>query len=180
MLLVFFLFDFFWFFFSVLLFFFVCGLFFFWQGFLRATSLGPTPSSIVCVVCFSSLSFFSLWFLSDPLFLMEKPCFPSPQTKGITGLPLFHFLFLCLSALLIFFPSFLSFLLSSFLLPAFVCFFLFLSSLLLFHGTNNIRMFDSIFFLHHSSLVLLGFDPFSNTTKKQTKTKKNPKSRKKI
>ena len=89
---------------------FCCFLFvvcFFWQGFLRATSLGPTPSSIVCVVCFSSLSFFSLWFLSDYLFLMEKPCFPSPQTKGITGLPFFHFLFLCLSALLIFFPSFL-------------------------------------------------------------------------
>ena len=81
--------------------------------------LALNPPCLFFCFCFSLLFFAP--FLS--LFIIEKPCFP-PLKKGhflfafsvslsfslaIFGLPLCHFLFLCLSLFLFFFPSFLSF-----------------------------------------------------------------------
>ena len=62
------------------------------------------------------------------------------------GLPLFLFLFLCLSVVLFFFPSFLSFFFAFFLFLVLVSFFPFLSSLLLFHEKKNIKIFNCNFF----------------------------------
>ena len=70
--------------------------------------------------------------------------FLSPLT--FFGLPLFLFLFLCLSVVLFFFPSFLSFFFAFFLCLVFVSFFPFLSSLLLFHEKKNIKIFNCNFF----------------------------------
>ena len=58
------------------------------------------------------------------------------------GLPLFQFLFLCLSVVLFFLPSFLSFFFAFFLFLVFVSCFPFLSSLLLFQEKNNIKIFN--------------------------------------
>ena len=100
-----------------------------------------------------------VWFLS--LLLIDKKTVFHPK-KGIFclflvflflspfaffGLPLFHFLFLCLSVVLFFLPSFLSFFFACFLFLVFVSFFPFLSSLLLFHEKNNIKIFNcNLFF----------------------------------
>ena len=70
--------------------------------------------------------------------------FLSPLT--FFGLPLFLFLFLCLSVVLFFFPSCLSFFFAFFLFLVFVSFFPFLSSLLLFHEKKNIKIFNCNFF----------------------------------
>ena len=70
--------------------------------------------------------------------------FLSPLT--FFGLPLFLFLFLWLSVVLLFFPSFLSFFFAFFLFLVFVSFFPFLSSLLLFHEKKNIKIFNCNFF----------------------------------
>ena len=103
----------------------------------RATSLGPKPSLFVFFVCFIFFVFFFLLpFLS--LFLIEKnlffplkraffglfSVFPFLSPLTFFGLPLFHFLFLCLSVLLLsfFLPSCLSFLAFFFFL-VFVSFF---------------------------------------------------------
>ena len=71
--------------------------------------------------------------------------FLSPLT--FFGLPLFLFLFLCLSVVLFCFPSFLSFFFAFFLFLVFVSFFPFLSSLLFFHEKKNIKIFNCNFFL---------------------------------
>ena len=107
-------------------------------------------------------------FLS--LFLIEKHCFP--PKKGIFclffsvslsfsiaffGLPLFHFFFLCLSLFLFFLPSFLSFFFAFFCFLVFVSFFLLVSSLLLFHDKNYIKLFNYKVFVHQSFLILVGF-----------------------
>ena len=112
----------------------------------RATSLGPKPS--LFVICFL-VPFLSL------LLIDKKPVFP--PKKGIFclfvvflflspfaffGLPLFQFLFLCLSVVLFFLPSFLSFFFAFFLFLVFVSCFPFLSSLLLFQEKNNIKIFN--------------------------------------
>ena len=70
--------------------------------------------------------------------------FLSPLT--FFGLPLFLFIFLCLSVVLFFFPSFLSFFFAFFLFLVFVSFFPCLSSLLLFHEKKNIKIFNCNFF----------------------------------
>ena len=91
--------------------------------------------------------------------------FLSPLT--FFGLPLFLFLFLCLSVVLFFFPSFLSFFFAFLLFLVFVSFFPFLSSLLLFHEKKNIKIFNCKFFLKYflsllvSCLAFLFQIPFS-------------------
>ena len=79
--------------------------------------------------------------------------FLSPLT--FFGLPLFLFLFLCLSVVLFFFPSFLSFFFAFFLFLVFVSFFPFLSSLLLFHEKKNIKIFNCNFFLKDFLFLLV-------------------------
>ena len=106
-----------------------------------------------CLFSFGFL-FVLVHFLS--LFFYRKTLF-SPPKKGIFcfflsvslsfslaffRLPLFHFLFLCLSVFLFFLPSFLSFFFASFLFLVLVSFFLFLSSVLLFLEKNNIKIFN--------------------------------------
>ena len=66
--------------------------------------------------------------------------FLSPLT--FFGLPVFLFLFLCLSVVLFFLPSFLSFFFAFFLFLVFVSFVPYLSSLLLFHEKKNIKIFN--------------------------------------
>ena len=112
--------------------------------------------------CFFSLLCF-LCFLID-----KKTCFP--PRKGLCLLifnvslsfslnlfwpPPFLFLFLCLSVVLFFFPSFLSFFFAFFLFLVFVSFFLFLSSLLLFHEKKNIKIFNCNFFLIYFLFLLV-------------------------
>ena len=125
----------------------------------RATSLGPKPS-LFCLV-FSCFFFFVLFFCFFPLekgifrlFLSVSLCF----SLAFFGLPLFQCLFLCLSLVLVFLSSFLSFLLLSFVslfLSLFCCFCL--SSLLLFHERNNIKIFNyKPFFINPFSFFLGG------------------------
>ena len=139
----------------------------------RATSLGPKPSKFIYflffLVCFCSFPF--LCFV-----IQKKPCFPPRKghfclflsvslcsSLAFFGLPLFQFFFLCLSLLLVLFPSFLSL----FCFLVFVSFFPLLSSLLLFHEKNNIRKIDvqsfsSSFFLFLGFLSSFLFEiPFS-------------------
>ena len=73
------------------------------------------------------------------------------------GLPLFQFLFLCLSVVLFFLPSFLSFFFAFFLFLVFVYFFPFLSSLLLFHEKNNIKIFNCNVFFPEIVSLSFGF-----------------------
>ena len=79
--------------------------------------------------------------------------FLSPLT--FFGLPLFLFLFLCLSVVLFFLPSFLSFFFACFLFLVFVSFFPYLSSLLLFHEKKNIKIFKCKFFLKYFLFLLV-------------------------
>ena len=95
--------------------------------------------------------YFSFCFSFLSLLLIEKTCFP--LNKGILDyfsvspfvspecffLSLFYFLFLCLSLVLCFLPSFFAFFFASFCFPGFVFLFLSLLSLLLFHAKNNIK-----------------------------------------
>ena len=121
-----------------------------------------------------ALSFPSFFFVFFFLFLSllcntKKPCFP--LEKGIFclflsvslcfslayfGLHLFQFFFLCLSLLLVLFPSFLSFVFAFFCFLVFVSFFPCLSSLLLFHEKHNIRILNYIVF-PHQSFLFFGF-----------------------
>ena len=116
----------------------------------RATSLGPKPSLFVFFVCFLFFVFFFFFLPFLSLFLIEKnlffplkraffglfSVFPFLSPLTFFGLPLLHFLFLCLSVLLLsfFLPSCLSFLAFFFFL-VFVSFFV-LSSVLLFLEKN--------------------------------------------
>ena len=79
--------------------------------------------------------------------------FLSPLT--FFGLPLFLFLFLCLSVVLFFLPSVLSFVFAFFLFLVFVSFFPYLSSLLLFHEKKNIKIFNCNFFLKYFLFLLV-------------------------
>ena len=79
--------------------------------------------------------------------------FLSPLT--FFGLPLFLFLFLCLSVVLFFFPSFLSLFFAFFLFLVFVSFFPFLSSLLLFHEKKTSKYSIAIFFLKYFLFLLV-------------------------
>ena len=131
-------------------------------------SLGP-ETLLICFFLFVLLFFFFVFsFLS--LLLIEKACF-LPQ-KGhfclflsvslsfsliFCGLPLFQFLFLCLSLVILFLSSFLSFFFTFFWFLVFVSFFPFLSSLLLFHERNNMQIFNYNVFFHQSVLFLLVF-----------------------
>ena len=81
--------------------------------------------------------------------------FLSPQRHSLFGLPLFHFFFLCLSLFLFFIPSFLSFVFACFWFLVFVSFFLLMSSLILFHEKNNIKLWNYKAFVHQSFLILL-------------------------
>ena len=116
----------------------------------RATSLGPKPS-LFC--CFFSFPFFAFTRKNrfSPLkraFLLLFECLPL-LFLSLFGLPLFHFLFLCLS-LVFFFPSCLS--LFVFFWFLFVSFFFCLSSLLLLHEKNNMKLLN---------LKVLFINPFS-------------------
>ena len=131
----------------------------------RATSLGPKPSLfVICFLLFFLFLFFVFFFFCFlSLLFNTKNLFP--LRKGIFciffgvclcfslaffGLPLFQFLFLCLS-LSCSCPFF-------FLLVCLVCFLLVpcfvfsfspvISSLLLFHERNNIKIFNCNIFLH--------------------------------
>ena len=142
----------------------------------RATSLGPKPS--LFSFCFFGFCFFSLLsFLC--FFNRQKTCFPPRKghfwfifnvslsfSLNLFGLPLFLFLFLCLSRSLVFLSSFMSF---CFLFVSCFClFFIFLSSLLLFHEKNTwtfsiaISFFPEIFSLSFGFLSCFFFPiPFS-------------------
>ena len=114
----------------------------------RANSLGPKPS-------LSVVFFFFAFFVSNT----KKTCFPPRKghfllflsvslcfSLAYFGLPLFQFFFLCLS---LFFSFFLPVLLFCFLcFLVFVSLIPFLSSLLLFHEKNNIKIFNYKVFLH--------------------------------
>ena len=137
----------------------------------RATSLGPKPS-LFYFFCFFFFSFLSL------LLIDKKPCFPPRKghfclflsvslsfSLAFFGLPLFQFLFLCLSLVLFFLFSFLSFFFAFFLFLVFLSFFPFLSSLLLFHERNNIKtlncnFFSSIFFFFWFPVLFFLSNPF--------------------
>ena len=82
--------------------------------------------------------------------------FPFLSPLTFFGLPLFHFLFLCLSVLLLsfFLPSCLYFLAFFFFL-VFVSFFV-LSSVLLFLEKNNMKILNWNFFLHQN-VLFFGF-----------------------
>ena len=133
----------------------------------RATSLGPKPSLFI-IYCFWGLFFPFLSLLCNTknlvlplekgifcLFLSVSLCF----SLAFFGLPLFQFFFLCLSLRLVLFPSFLSFFFAVFCFRIFVSFYPFLSSLLLFHEENNIKIFNYKVFLHQSFLFF-GFLSF--------------------
>ena len=136
----------------------------------RATSLGPKPSLFVFFVCF--LFLFSFFFASFPFFVFNRKnlvfplkwaffglfsVFPFLSPLTFFGLPLFHFLFLCLSVLLlsVFLPSCLSFLAFFFFL-VFVSFFV-LSSVLLFLEKNNMKKIKLEFLLLIKMFSFLGF-----------------------
>ena len=110
---------------------------------------------------------------SFPFFVFNrKPCFPPKKGHFFVffqGFPFFlpslfwpppFSLSLSLSLSLFFFsfflPSCLSFLLS-FCFFVFVSFFIFLSSLLLFHEKNNIKILNYKVFVHQSFLIFVGF-----------------------
>ena len=77
------------------------------------------------------------------LIIIESLCF----SLAFLGLPLFQFLFLCLSLVLFFLSSFLSSFFALFCFLVFLSFFdLFLSSLLLFHERNNIKTLNCNYF----------------------------------
>ena len=151
----------------------------------RATSLGPKPSLFVFLFLFCFCFVFFLFFfggfkgqvrwpegpphLALKFLIEKKPCFPTkkgifwfisvfPFLSPLTffGLPRFHFLFLCLSVLLLSFfrPSCLSFLAFFFFL-GFVSFFV-LSSVLLFLEKNNMKILNWNFFCS-SKCSFLGF-----------------------
>ena len=113
--------------------------------------------------CFLLLFFFFLSFLCFSLkdvfsprkghFLFIFECLPF-FLLSLFWLPPFQFLFLCLSLLLVFLSSFLSFLFAFFWFLVFVSFFPFLSSLLLFHASNNIKTFNYKVLFHQSFLFL--------------------------
>ena len=116
-------------------------------------------SCFFLVVCFFSVCFVFFSFLS--LLLIEKPVFPPGKghfclflsvslcfSLAFFGLPLFQFLFLCLSLVLFFLSSFLSFFFAFFWFLVFVSVLVFLSSLLLFHERNNIKIFNCNLFFH--------------------------------
>ena len=128
----------------------------------RATSLGPKPSLVyfVCFVFFLFFSFLSLLLKSKTLlFPLEKGIFGLFLSVSLSfslaffGLPLFQFLFLCLSLVRFFLFSFLSFFFAFVLFLVFLSFFPFLSSLLLFHERNNIKILNYNFFIN----IFLGF-----------------------
>ena len=80
------------------------------------------------------------------LFLSVSFCF----SLAFFGLPLFQFLFLCPSLVLVLFASFLSFFFAFFWFLVYVSFFPFLSSLLLFHERNNIKTCNcKVIFINH-------------------------------
>ena len=121
----------------------------------RATSLGPKPSFFyyIFVLFVFFFSFLSL------LVIDKKPCFP--PRKGhfslfLECLPLF---LRCFSLVLFFLSSFPSLFFAFFLFPWFCLFlsffFLFLSSLLLYHERNNIKILNCKVF--SSILSFFGF-----------------------
>ena len=145
---------------------FLFGFFFFCFGGFKGQVMwpkGPPHLALNPPYLFVVLSFFSFPFFASNrrnlflplekgifcLFLTVSVCFSS----ALFGLPLFQFLFLCLSLLLFFLSSFLS-PFAFFCFLVFVSLFPFLSSLLLFHEKNNIKMFTYKVFLHQSFLFL--------------------------
>ena len=131
----------------------------------RATSLGPRPSLFVFFVVFFC------FFCSFPFFvLIGKPCFP--PKKGI-----FTFIFsvsLSFSLNLFWPPPFyvslslslscscvsfflLVFLFAFFLFLVFVSFFIIISSLLLFHEKNNMKILNCAFFVSSIFSLFCGF-----------------------
>ena len=142
----------------------------------RATSLGPKPSLFVFFVCFLLVFFFFFLVHFLSLFLIEKPCFP-PQKRaffvfflGVSlsfslaffRLPLFHFLFLCLSVFLFFLPSFLSFFFASFLFLVLVSFsFFFLLCFCFLKRTTSKYSIRKFFFIHPFSFLLVSSLLFS-------------------
>ena len=131
----------------------------------RATSLGPKPSLFVffCLFFFFSFPFLSLVLIENTAFPLKRVIFCLFFSVSLSfsiaffGLPLFHFFFLCLSLFLFFLPSFLSFFFAFFWFLVFVSFFLLVSSLLLFHDKNYIKIFNYKVFVHQSFLILVGF-----------------------
>ena len=112
--------------------------------------------SLLCnrkILCFAPRKgHFVFIFECLPLFLLS---FFWPPPFSI-------FLSLSLSSSCPFFPSFLSFFFAFFFFLVFVSFFPFLSSLLLFHEKNNIKIFNYKVFLHQSfSLCLVSCLLFS-------------------
>ena len=130
----------------------------------RATSLGPKPSKFIYFLLFG---FVVVPFLSL-LCNAKKTCFPPRKGHYLfifECLPLFLlsflwpppfsiFLSLPLSSSCPFFLSFLSFFFAFFCFLVFVSFFPFLSSLLLFHEKNNIKILNYKVFLHQYFLFL--------------------------
>ena len=129
----------------------------------RATSLGPNPPYLF--FCFFVL-FFGCLIQKNLVLPLEKGIFClfsvflflSPL--AFFGLPLFVFLFLCLSLFFFsfFLPSCLFFAVLWFLV--YVSFFLFLSSLLFFRERNNIKIFNCKFFFLHQYFLFFWFPVF--------------------
>ena len=119
-------------------------------------ALNPPNLFIFCFFWFVAVPFLSL------LCNTKKPCFPPRKGHYLfifECLPLFLlsffwppsfsiFLSLSLSSSCLFFLSFLSFFFALFCFLVFVSFFRFLSSLLLFHEKNNIKILNYKVFLH--------------------------------
>ena len=132
---------------------FLGGLLFF---FFLSTSLGLKPSLFVFVVLLFCFLFF-FWF-----FKYKKPCFPprkghllfifsvslSISPLAFFGLPLFLFLFVCLSLFFFsfFLPSCLSFCFR--LVPCFCLFLFFFLLCFSFHERNNIKILNCKLCLH--------------------------------
>ena len=135
---------------------------------LWATSLGPKPSLFIVLLFFCLAFSFLCFLIQKTLFPLEKVIFCLFLSVSLSfslaffGLPLFQFLFFFFSLslslslsrscpfffLLVFFIAFFWFL-------VFVSFFPFLSSLLLFHERNNIKILNCKVFLHQYFLFLV-------------------------
>ena len=112
---------------------------------------GATSLGLLVSFPFFAFSSKTLFFPIKRAFLVIIQCLPL-FLLSLFGLPLFHFLFLCLSLLLFFLPSFLSFFLLSFgslFLP--LSFFFFLLGFCFMKRTTSKYYITELFFI----------DPFS-------------------
>ena len=150
-----------------LVFIFFCFSFLFFFCFVVFVFFGGFKGALNPLICFFGLFFFLVPF---PFFVVNRKALFPPQEWHFLFIfecpPFFlHRLFwpppfslvLSLSLFFSFLPSFLSFFFAFFWFLVFVAFFLLVSSLLLFHERNNIKIFNYKGIVHQSFLMFVGF-----------------------